>query len=197
MIPGLWIAGRWLPDVEEWYRRIGAESLPSSRAVELIAWLVLGMLFTAPLLDLLNLLFWLTRLALGPAVDMGSLSTIWGTAPLPVYVGLTSLTTIAVYALVVSIGYRHWPEEEAPEADAAPSLALEEWFVLLAAAALVNHLVSAILNQVVWFPVPPSLQPGQLGSVGLVGAFLLGLAILAVILLVMLNALKREPEELA
>ncbi len=36
VIPGLWIAGRWLPDVEEWFRRIGAESIPSSRAVELI-----------------------------------------------------------------------------------------------------------------------------------------------------------------
>ncbi len=155
------------------------------------------MLFIAPLLDLLNLLFWLTRLMLSPAVNMGSLSTIWGTAPLPVYVGLTSLTTIVVYALVMVIGYRHWPEEEAPEVGEAPSLALEEWFVLLAAAGLVNRLVSAILTQVVWFSVPPSLQPGELGSVGLMGAYLLGLALLAVILLVMLNALKRKPEEQA
>lgn len=191
VIPGLWIAGCWLPTINGWLDKIGAGSITSGRAGQLILWLALGTLCANPLQDLPGLVVQLVRLGVVPASQMGRVSTVWGTAPFAVYAGLTGLTTILVYAQVMWAGYQLWRSKQRLETEPTHSLSLGGWFVLLTTASLINHLVSNVVFTIVWLPVPNSLEMGMLSSVGLLGAWLLGLAVFAVILVVLLNRIGR------
>ena len=64
--------------------------------------------------------------------------------------------------------------------------------VLLAVASLVNRFVLAVVQSIIWLPIPNSVEMGRLSSVGFFGAWLIGLAVLAVILLVLLNSLRKS-----
>ncbi len=196
LLPGLWIAARWLPDAKEWLASVAARSVSESRTAQLLMWLVLGMLFAAPVQDLVSTLFAVVRLGFGPAGSMGRMSTVWGSESFAVFSGIVSLTMIGVYVAVVWLGYRLWPEEENGQTEATHSLAVEEWFILLAIASLVNRFVQSIVLSLIWLPVPNSLEMGRLSSVGFFGAWLLALVILAGILLLLLNRLgKVQPVE--
>jgi hypothetical protein len=192
MILGLWIAARWRANVIAWITEIGAHSVTSSRAGQLVVWIVLGMLFANPIVDLLGTLTTVIQLALGPAGSMGTMSTVWGHESFKVYSGITILQTIVVYVLVVWVGYRLWPEATGDEGEENTSLALEEWFVLLAIASLANRFLQSIILSIIWLPVPNSVDMGRLSSVGFFGAWLLGLALVAVILAVLLNSLRKS-----
>ncbi len=191
MILGLWIAASWLPDVDAWLSSVGARSIASSRVGRLLVWVALGVLFGNPLDDLVETLTVSVRLWLGPEANVGSISTVWGHGSWAVYGEITALMTVVVYLLVLWAGYRVWPAR-VNEAGETRSLALQEWFVLLAAASLVNRFVDSIILRIIWLPVPDYIDMGRLSAVGLVGAWLLGLAILATILLVLLNSLRRS-----
>lgn len=191
MILGLWIAASWLPDVDAWLSSVGARSIASSRVGRLLVWVALGVLFGNPLDDLVETLTVSVRLWLGPEANVGSISTVWGHGSWAVYGEITALMAVVVYLLVLWAGYRVWPAR-VNEAGETRSLALQEWFVLLAAASLVNRFVDSIILRIIWLPVPDYIDMGRLSAVGLVGAWLLGLAILATILLVLLNSLRRS-----
>lgn len=190
VLVGLWIAARWLPDVRALLARLGAGSFVSNRVGQVIIWVALGVLFGGPLSDLLGVLGAAAQFVLGPSA--GFMSTVWGTAPFTVFSAFSTLMTLAVYVAVVWTGYRLWPEETAAEGAASNPLALEEWFVLLAAASLVNRFVQAIVLGIIWLPVPSSAERGMLASVGFSGGWLLGLAIVVVVLGVLLNSLQRQ-----
>lgn len=192
MLLGLWIAARWLPDVKGWLSGIGAGSIATNPAGQLIVWIVLGELFANPLADWIGMLITIIQVGLGPAGNMGTMSTVWGQGSFAVYSDVSVLMTLAIYVLVVWAGYRLWPEATEEEDGVKTGLALEEWFILLAAASLVNRFVDSIVMRLIWLPVPNAVDTGRLSSVGLVGAWLLGLAILAAILLVLLNILRRS-----
>ena len=195
LIPGLWIAVRWLPDVNAWLSGIGIP-LATSRMGQLMVWIGLGVLFANPLMDFLGALFSVLQLFVRPAGDPGTMSTVWGQGSFSVYSGISTLMTLVIYVLVVWVGFRLWPEAEMEEEGVTTtnSLATEEWFVLLAVASLVNRFVLAVVQSIIWLPIPNSVEMGRLSSVGFFGAWLIGLAVLAVILLVLLNSLrKRQP----
>lgn len=191
MILGLWIAARWLPDVTTWLSRSGAESFVSRRAGQLIVWIGLGVIFGSPLADWLGLVGVAAQLLLGPAVNTGMMSTVWGQIPFWLYSEINILMTLVIYALVLWVGYRLWPEAGEGEGDGNTSLALEEWFVLLAAGSLVNRFVQSIVLSIIWLPLSNAAEMGRLLPVGYLGAWLLGLAIVAVVLLVLLNRLRK------
>ena len=193
MILGLGIAARWRADVNAWLEQIGAGSFASNRAGQLIVWIALGVLFGDPLADLLGTLAVVIRLWLGPAANIGSMSTVWGTESFAVYSVIGVLMTLVVYVLVVGVGYRLWPAAANGQGEANTTLALEEWFVLFAAADLVNRFVRGIIQSLIWLPVPNSVEMGRLSSVGFLGAWLLGLVVVAVILLVLLNSIRKTP----
>ncbi len=191
VIPGLWIAARWLPDVNAGLSRIGVP-IERSRVEQLIVWIGLGVLFANPVMDLLEAVFSGLQLFVRPAGDPGTMSTVWGQGSFSVYSGISTLMTVVIYVLVVWVGYRLWPEAETQDEEVTTKnpLALEEWFVLFAIASLVNGFGLRIVQSIIWLPVPNSVDMGRLSSVGFFGAWLIGLAVLAVILLVMLNRLR-------
>lgn len=192
MLVGLWIAARWLSDLKTWLAQIGALSFISNRAGQLILWVALGVLFGSPVADWVGVLGTGVELLLFRAANMGSMSTVWGTESFAVYSQIAILMILVVYALVVWVGYRLWPEAVEDEGAVNTSLGLEEWFVLFAAASLVNRFVQSVIQSLIWLPVPNSIEMGRLSSVGFFGAWLLGLAILAAVLLVLLNSLRRH-----
>jgi hypothetical protein len=193
MILGLGIAARWLPDLNELLSGIGIPVGPS-RVGQLIVWICLGVLFANPLMDLLAVVFSVLQVFVRPAGDSGTMSTVWGQGSFPVYSGISTFMTVAIYLLVVRVGYRLWPEGEAEEEGVTTnnSLSLEEWFVLLAVGSLVNQFVLSIIQSVIWLPIPNSVEMGRLSAVGFFGAWLIGLAIIAVILWVLFNNLRRH-----
>lgn len=193
MILGLLIAARWLPDAITWLSTIGIPVV-ASRVGSLIVWIGLSVLFANPVMDLLTAIFSALQVFVRPAGDPGTMSTVWGQGSFPVYSGISTVMTVLIYALVVWVGYRLWPEAETEEEGVKTdnSLALEEWFVLLAVASLVNQFVLSILQSIIWLPVPNSVDMGRLSSVGFVGAWLIGLGVLAAILIVLLNSLRKR-----
>ena len=193
LIPGLWIAVRWLPDVNAWLSGIGIP-LATSRMGQLMVWIGLGVLFANPLMDFLGALFSVLQLFVRPAGDPGTMSTVWGQGSFSVYSGISTIMTLVIYVLVVWVGYRLWPEAETEEEGVTTnnSLSLEEWFVLLAVGSLVNQFVLSIVQSIIWLPVPNSVDMGRLSSVGFFGAWLIGLAVLAAILIVLLNSLRKN-----
>lgn len=193
MILGLWIAARWLPDLNELLSGIGIPVGPS-RVGQLVVWICLGVLVANPWMDLLAVVFSVLQVFVRPAGDPGTMSTAWGQGSFPVYSGISTFMTVAIYVLVVWVGYRLWPEGETEEGVTTNnSLSLEEWFVLLAVASLVNQFVLSIIQSVIWLPIPNSIEMERLSAVGFFGAWLIGLAVIAVILLVLLNSLRRHP----
>jgi magnesium-transporting ATPase (P-type) len=193
LIPGLWIAVRWRVDVNAWLSGIGTP-VATSRVGQLIVWIGLGVLFANPFMDLLAALFSVLQLFVRPAGEPGTMSTVWGQGSFLVYSGISTLMTLAIYALVVWVGYRLWPEAETEDEGVMTKnpLAVEEWFVLLAVASLVNRFVLAVVQSIIWLPVPSSVDMGRLSSVGFFGAWLIGLAVLAVILLVLFNSVRKH-----
>ncbi len=191
MIVGLWVTARWLPAVKSWLSGIDSGSISSSRAGQLVLWLALGLLFANPVLDLLRVLVTVVRLAFGPLANVGTMSTIWGEIPFWLYSENSVLMTLVIYLLVLWAGSRVWPKR-AEESGARSFLVLEEWFVLFASASLVNHFVENIVLTIIWLPVPSVAELERLFPVGFFGAWLLALAIMATILLVLLNSIRRS-----
>lgn len=191
MLVGLWVTGRWLPAVKSWLSEIGAGSISSSRAGQLVLWLALGLLFANPVLDLLRALVTVARLAVGPLANVGTMSTIWGQIPFWLYSEIDVLMTLVVYLLVLWAGARVWPRP-AEESGARSFLLLEEWFVLFASASLVNHFIENVVLSIIWLPVPNAAELERLFPVGFFGAWLLALAIVAVIFLVLLNSIRKS-----
>ncbi len=100
--------------------------------------------------------------------------------------------TLVIYVLVVWTGYRLWPVVAEGKCAENATLVVEEWFVLLAAASLVNRFVESIVLSLIWLPVPNSVEMGRLSTVGIYGALLFGLAIVGAILLMLLALIRRR-----
>ncbi len=194
MFLGLWIAARWLPDVSGWLAGIGAGAVASSRAAQVVAWIALGAFFANPIMDVLRTLVTVIQLAVRPAGDTGTMSTVWGQGSFSVYSGIATFMTLVIYLLVVWAGYRLWPEAAEEEASENTSLALEEWFVLFAVASLVNRFILDIVQSVIWLPVPNYIDMGRLSSVGFIGAWLIGLGVVAIVLLILVSNLRKTPQ---
>ncbi len=200
IVLGLWIALRWMPDVNDWLVGIGAGAVAANRVAQLAVCIVLGVLFANPIMDLFRTLVTVIQRTLTSATTPGTLSTVWGPVPYSIYTDVSILMTCAIYVVVVWAGYRLWPEAAVEEAaedtpdGTATSLATEEWFVLFAVASLVNRFILDILQSIVWLPVPSSIPMGPPSFFGVLGGWLVALAVLAIILVFLSNRLSKSPQ---
>src|SRR5512143_3084883 len=99
LILGLWIAARWLPDLNELLSGIGARSATASRAGQVMLWIALGVLFGSPIADWLGAFGTLMAAVVRPAGDPGTMSTVWGQGSFSVYSGISTFMTLAIYLL--------------------------------------------------------------------------------------------------
>jgi len=167
VLPGLWIAGRFVRRASLWDAQIGAASPVLGRLPGLAMWLALGFLFASPLIDLVDLMSSLF-LVFAPSSLIPSFSVLWGSASYWLHVALTSLLLVASYALAVwggsallrSLRGRLFPQR--------PLSAVEKAFCLLALGALVSRFTETLVGGIVGAQFPALY--GVLYSLGLYGS---------------------------
>ena len=178
-VPALWMAARFEPRVSEainhWRER------PLSRPLRLSLWLAVGYLFMLPLLEALRLAQdvagALSRENWGPGG--GGFNTFWGTAPAGWFYALTAAEVVAVFALVFALGWRYLRAPAADSLAVSTTSIIDRTFILLACGGLVTGMVRSVVIEVLLIQVPAGISPRSHGVLGFLGAWLLGVVLLA------------------
>jgi len=157
----------------------GRDSTSPDALPRTVVWLALSSVFSIFLFDLTALLRLLVEVVSPTSWGLayGMVPTFWGSAATRVFDGLSIFTTLGTY---VAVSFPLWRRlrEELPPAfhPLAPSRA-DRVLVLAAIAGLVNLIVRSIVLQVVLIELPATVRPIEKGSLGLAGAWMLGMLI--------------------
>ncbi len=190
ILPGLWFAGQLLARIIDALPTRLAEPARARGFIRFTFWLILGSLFTAPLIDLISVLFSLTEIFSAANWSAQQPFTAgFGSVPFPLYLILNDLVTLAVYGLVVWAGRRFLEEQRARGNEPFEMSAIETAFVLMAGSAVVDRAVSLTMLASMEVPFSISTTRYDFGPPGFFASWLFGLALLAVILIVLYRSL--------
>ena len=188
--PGLWIAGQLLPRIVDALPAWAAELVRSRGSIRIAFWLILGCLFTAPLIDFLSFLFSVTEIV--SPVNWSAqrpFTAGFGSVPIAWYLILIDLETLAVYGLVVWVGRRFLEEQRARGNEPFEMSAMETAFVLTMGGAVINRAVLLMLLASMEIPVSVTATRYDFGPLGFFASWGAGLALLAVILILLYRSL--------
>ena len=190
IVPGLWFAGQLLPRIVDALPSWAAELVQSRGPIRFAFWLMLGSLFTAPLIDLVAFLFSLTEI-FTPAnwSAQRPFTAGFGSVPFAWYLILSDLVTLAVYGLAVWAGRRFLEEQRARGTKPFEMSVIETAFVLMLGGAVVNRAV--LLTVLASMEVPFSIATTRpdFGPAGFFASWGAGLVLLAVILILLFRSL--------
>jgi len=123
------------------------------------------------------------------------MTTMWGSAPWPVFTGTQFLLTLSVYGFVIFHVHKLADEISFPYLGEIRMTNIARMFVILGIAGLANQLVDAIVSRFVWLHVPVITRPISQGLVGITISWLLALILLTVIYLVINDRLSSREDE--
>jgi hypothetical protein len=187
IIPGLWVAGKLLPQLIDWVRPEGLRAQITRPTARLIIWLGIGTLFTYPLLDIVGLAgSW-------PAFitpSSGSYPSIFGAIPSN---SLAELSIVILVLIYLGVGAAMRQMISRPKEIGG----LEWTFIVLTAASLIYRFVSRGILGFLQLPLSSTSTSVSLnlGSWGFILAAAVGLALLAVIVIGLNMALAEHPLE--
>jgi hypothetical protein len=186
IVPGLWFAGQLLPRIVAALPAWAAELVRPRGSIRFAFWLILGSLFTAPLIDLISFLFSLTEIFSAANWSAQQPFTAgFGSVPFPLYLILNDLVTLAAYGLAVWAGWRFLEKQRARGNEPFEMSAIETAFVLMAGGAVVDRAVSLTMLASMEVPFSIATTRPDFGPAGFFASWGAGLVLLAVILILL------------
>ncbi len=173
---GLWIASKFLPECITWMGSKVNEDLFARPKVKIVLWLVLGGLFTLPLLDLIKWLVNLVNIMFIPVGQSGMFTTFLGPIPSKVYFGFMLVLMLVLYGVVFwfASNYLSIPGQLNQ---------VQRIFVVLIIASLFYRGVSNILIYIFSLQFPPNFSLPNYGLTGFISEVVGGIVILILFLL--------------
>jgi hypothetical protein len=172
---GLWIAKKFFPTCINWLRSKVNNDLFSQATVKIIVWLVLGGLFTLPLLDIVKWLVNWVNIIFIPVGQSGMFTTFLGPIPSNVYFGFM------LVLMLVSYGVVFWFASNYLSTTGQLNQA-QRIFVVLIFASLLYRGVSNILIYIFSLQFPPNFSLPNYGLTGFFSEVAGGIVILVLIL---------------
>lgn len=171
--------------------------LPLKRGVLVLYWIALAGLFILPLTDLIGLGFLLLETIL-PGLytyEQPMMTTMWGSAPWPVFTGTQFLLTLSVYGFVMFQLRKLGDEISLPYLEKTRMTKIERVFIILGIAGLANQLVDATVSRFVWLHLPLINGPISQGLVGITISWIVAMILLTLIYLVINEKLSSKENE--
>jgi hypothetical protein len=195
-IPGFWLAWRLLRRISWIFPRLAPDFEGESHWLILVAWLVLGSLFTAPFVDLVQVAQEMTSFIISSYMGGSAGQTIfsfWGSAPLQLdYIFSISLTLI-VYILGYRLGVGLYRSGKLAFLEPFQLQRMDWILLLLAFTSLVNGVTNRFVGNLVWLQLPGNPFRGALGFV--IG-WIIAVILIGMILVFMDRQLLKLEEEL-
>jgi hypothetical protein len=190
ILPALWFAGQLLPRTVDALPAWAAGLARSRGSMRFALWLVLGSLFTAPLIDLIEFLFSLIEI-LSPTnwSAQPSFTAGFGSAPVAWYLILNDIVILVVYGLMVWAGRRFLAEQRERGSELFEMSAVETAFVLLMGGAVVNRAVSLTMLSSMEAPFVITAARFDFGPAGFLASWGAGLVLVVIILGLMYRTL--------
>jgi hypothetical protein len=176
----LWLAVRYESRIDSYLTEIQASA--RSKAARVVIWFAMGALLAIPLFDLVEFVHAVARTASpGSWALGGNISTSWGNAPGWVFDLLSGLTTLAIYLVTA---FLLWPQlniQRLPSLAALAPARGDRILITASIAGMVNLIVLSVSVGVVSIQLPFSIRPPGNGPLGLVAAWLVGLALVLIL----------------
>jgi len=186
IIPGLWVAGKFMPLIRAGLLPAQEDSPLTNRLAMAVAWLTLGGLFAVPFTNLLSV-----ATALIPFLPQGEFTNSWGQAPWWTFSLFLALLMLMVYLLVWWGGKTILEEGRLSILQSQPLTGLQRTFLLLLAGSLVYSAVNKVVVQFIWVRIP-FLETVNRGIWGFIACLLAALLLLLMILAILYSRLSED-----
>ena len=184
LIPTLWVSGRI----------ILRNPLTENRPTRLFLWLVLAGFFLNPLQDLISYLAGLLMLAIPSDQRMTEVVLFLGTTSWLFYTILFTVIGVITYSLGIYYGRKIIDERRLPVIKDLALSSLEQDFMVLGLAGLLQTMVTGIILRFFSIRIPVSSDPFSWGFVGALVGLIGALLILAIVVIYMDRKLKSQQE---